>query len=117
MTEINNSISGAALCLGVDSEDLAKVLPALQAAKAARESGIRVQWTVDPTLARDDQRPVLMASFILETITYHKSTLTAAQDMPGPPEAKPKAEFNNSIMEDIAKAFFGPNKPTLPPAK
>lgn len=108
MTQLNNSISGAALCLGVNPEDLAAILPALQAAKEARESGIRIQWTVDPTLAREDSRPVLMASFVLETITYHKSTLCVDPNFPEPPQPKPGFVYRNRLLDSLTNTFFGP---------
>lgn len=91
----NNSLTAAALTLGVEAEDLAKVLPALKAAKEFRFNGVTVR--INPTESWEPV-PRLNHGVSLVTVDLH---LTTYREAPGP-------QFRDDTLNTLAKAFFGP---------
>lgn len=90
----NNSLTAAALTLGVEAEDLAKVLPALKAAKEFRSNGVTVR--INPTESWEPI-PRLNPGVVLVTVDLH---LTTYREAPG--------SWRDDTLNTLAKAFFGP---------
>lgn len=91
MEKHTNTLTAAALSLGVDPEDLALVLPQLKSAKAARKDGAN--------------RVILSPLISYQTFPNAQETANAA---------RPKVEIGgatydltNDFINQMAKNFFG----------
>lgn len=106
----NNSLTAAALTLGVEAEDLAKVLPALQAAKELRSKGITVR--INPTEAWEPiprlNPGVALVTVDLHLTTYRETTIAEAWNEMQKDKAAPAKSSGIPVIDTLAKAFFGP---------